>query len=274
MDLILICRADSQPDRIVASSPAEADGTSGTQGKNTLPLFAHYADAGAAGNANKAKRARTARTGTVLRPQPEPEPQEDEQQEEGDEKKDGGLEPGEKVPICTTWRMPKEKEPTGPINYTESSDIVRSIYSHHLQSLIFPQHCYLCQNGGHLIACDEPYCRRVVCLSHVPKIQALPKVILEGLHFRCPSCHGIKTRADAKQEGAEEEQAMNAVKKKPTTGNRSTGMTAIKSSAQKAKRSSGQVAPRPSVPEQKQGSTQKGKLPPKDRPATPYYVRP
>ena len=30
----------------------------------------------------------------------------------------------EVVPVCTSWRMPKEKDPTGPINYNEKSDIV------------------------------------------------------------------------------------------------------------------------------------------------------
>lgn len=39
--------------------------------------------------------------------------------------KEGAEDDGkDKKPICTAWRMPKEKEPTGPIKYIETTDIV------------------------------------------------------------------------------------------------------------------------------------------------------
>lgn len=105
------------------------------------------------------------------------------------------------VPVCTTWRMPKEKEPTGPIIYEETSDIVSTyMMRQHVDLLISSQFCFVCHNGGHLIACDEPGCRRVMCLSHIPKIQTLSKAVLKELHFRCPSCHTLKSRAHTDQE--------------------------------------------------------------------------
>lgn len=52
-----------------------------------------------------------------------------------------------------------------------------------------PQFCYLCQNGGEAIGCDE--CPRVMCLKHVPQIAAVPSATRQNLHFRCPSCHTL-----------------------------------------------------------------------------------
>ncbi|KAI1788429.1 hypothetical protein LXA43DRAFT_1091789 [Ganoderma leucocontextum] len=159
----------------------------------------------------KASTKRLKTTEVEIEPEPEEERAEDAAPED--------------VPTCTTWRMPKEKEPTGPINYTETSDTF----------------CYVCHNGGDLIACDE--CRRVMCLWHAPKIEALPKAILEDLHFRCPSCHTLKTRGDAKQV---EEEANN---KQPTPPYKK----------------------QPTVPQGKEPTPAKGKQLPKGRPAAPYY---
>ena len=241
--------------------PDETDGPSGPQGEIQWHLHTLYADAGTAGKPNQAKRARTTHTGVVLRPQPQPQPQPQdhhEQQEEDDEKKKLSLEPGERVPICTTWRMPKEKEPMGPIDFKETSDMVRSIVLNTFQNLNALQHCYICQNGGDLLACDEESCHRVMCLKHVPKIQALPKDILDVLHFRCPSCHTIKTRAKAKLEEDKE------MKKNPPIGLQPTGKKTARWTPSQAKWPSELEA---------QQATQKGKLPPKDRPANPYFVR-
>ena len=45
------------------------------------------------------------------------------------------------------------------------------------------------------MVCDE--CRiRTMCMKHVPEFAAIPRDILEGLHFRCPSCHVQLTRND------------------------------------------------------------------------------
>ena len=243
----------------MASSPDETDRPSGLQGEITLHPHTLYADAGVAGKPNQVKRARTTLNGIILRPQPElqPQPQHHEQQEEHDEMKNLSLEPGERVPICTTWRMPKEKEPTGPINFNEMSDMVRYIVQNTFQTLNVAQHCYICQNGGDLLACDEERCRRVMCLKHVPKIQALPKNILDTLHFRCPSCHTVKSRAKAKLEEYKE------MKKNPPIGLQPTGKKTARWTPSQAKWPSELEA---------QQATQKGKLPPKDRPANPYFV--
>ncbi|KAI1790814.1 hypothetical protein LXA43DRAFT_1095042 [Ganoderma leucocontextum] len=160
------------------------------------------------------KRAKTAQAESATEADPDPEPQphaEDTAPEE--------------VPVCTTWRMPKEKEPTGPIKYNEKSDIF----------------CFICHNGGDLIACDETGCRRVMCLWHAPKIEAVPKAVLKDLHFRCPSCHTLMTHAEGKPE---EEKGKN---QQPTTTDHR----------------------HPPAPQGKR--PQKGKQPPKDRPATPYF---
>ncbi|KAI1782229.1 hypothetical protein LXA43DRAFT_1069112 [Ganoderma leucocontextum] len=53
-------------------------------------------------------------------------------------------------------------------------------------------YCYICHNGGACIGCDE--CARIVCLPHVPQIEAVPEETRNTLHFRCPSCHTRRTQ--------------------------------------------------------------------------------
>lgn len=111
-----------------------------------------------------------------------------------------------------------------------------------------------------------------MCLFHAPKIQALPKDCLEKLHFRCPSCHTVKTRAAAKATVAQANVSSGNVPPskatKPTTTqkpNPTAGRTGKQSIVQRGQLQTPQMG--------KQLKAQKGKVPPKDRIATPYFVR-
>ena len=111
-----------------------------------------------------------------------------------------------------------------------------------------------------------------MCLFHAPKIQALPKDDLEKLHFRCPSCHTVKSRATAKAIAAHVNVSGSNVPTlkatKPATTqkpNQSAGRTGKQHTAQGGQPQTPQMG--------KQLKPQKGKEPPKDRIATPYFVR-
>ena len=82
----------------------------------------------------------------------------------------------------------------GPIEVTEFSNSVRSSPPQcDRNSLTFcHQYCYTCQNGGSCITCDE--CPRIICLKHVPELNAIPEALRNMLHFRCPSCHTRGTK--------------------------------------------------------------------------------
>ncbi|KAI0371631.1 hypothetical protein BV20DRAFT_978667 [Pilatotrama ljubarskyi] len=59
--------------------------------------------------------------------------------------------------------------------------------------------CYLCQNGGHSVACAR--CPRVVCINHLAyQAAAIPKKTLATLAFICPSCHILQSRASRKSD--------------------------------------------------------------------------
>ncbi|PIL32939.1 hypothetical protein GSI_05057 [Ganoderma sinense ZZ0214-1] len=152
---------------------------------------------------------------------PEEEPEEMDA-DAGDESKKGGAKKSQA-------KEPREKEPTGPVNYDETSDL----------------------NGGNLIACDEDGCRRVMCMSHAPAIEELAVEIIVTLHFRCPSCHTLKSRTASKAEQAvEKDKAIPRIAKQPPRA------------PKKAK---------PRAPKGQHVHVQKGKDEPKDKPAQPYY---
>ncbi|KAI0730425.1 hypothetical protein C8Q76DRAFT_792587 [Earliella scabrosa] len=50
--------------------------------------------------------------------------------------------------------------------------------------------CYLCQNGGGSLGCDN--CLRVICRKHLVGIPTEDD--LTGLEYICPSCHSMKER--------------------------------------------------------------------------------
>ncbi|KAI0357037.1 hypothetical protein OH77DRAFT_1588880 [Trametes cingulata] len=58
--------------------------------------------------------------------------------------------------------------------------------------------CYLCQNGGHSLACN--ICPRVLCIDHLRNARTIPKRTLESLTFVCPSCHIHRARQRRKSD--------------------------------------------------------------------------
>lgn len=79
-----------------------------------------------------------------------------------------------------------------------SRSLVSLRFINHLYLILMScQYCSLCDNGGTLIDCNDPDCRRACCDECIPLLkELLAPEFPDEVKFECPSCHLKKNVKD------------------------------------------------------------------------------